>query len=93
MVNKRVEKQKRAAPNGQPFNLFLEVLLVTDHSIYEDHVRFAGTNDTDLVFLYMRTYFAHYFNGINQRFQNSFANDPDLRVTIKLTNFLFLTVI
>ncbi|RNA14579.1 flocculation FLO11-like, partial [Brachionus plicatilis] len=92
LIKSKIEKKsKRAAPNGQPFNLFVEVLLVADNTIYEDHIRFAGTNDTDLVFLYMRTYFAHYFNGINQRFQNSFTNDPDLRITIKLTNFLFLT--
>ena len=29
---------------------------------------------------------------MNQRFQNSLSSDPDLRITVKLTNYLFLTV-
>jgi hypothetical protein len=29
---------------------------------------------------------------VNLKFQSSLANDPDLRIVSKLTNFLFLTV-
>ena len=31
-------------------------------------------------------------NKVNLRYQNSLINDPDLRLNIKLTNFLFLIV-
>jgi len=41
----------------------------------------------------MKSYFAHYVNGINQIFLNSFQNDNDLRITVKLSNYLFLKVI
>ena len=40
----------------------------------------------------MRIYYCHYFNGVNQYYQNSLLNDSDLRITIKLKNFLFFTV-
>ena len=29
---------------------------------------------------------------VNLRFQNSLTEDPDMRITVKLANFLFLTV-
>lgn len=60
------ERYVRAQPNGQPFDLYVEVLVVTDYTIYEDHQNFAQTTDQNLVFLYMRTYFAHYINGVNK---------------------------
>ena len=75
-----------------PVELYVELLVVTDRSVFDDHKRFAQTNDNEVAFLHMRTYFTHFINGVNQRFQNSFANDPDLRVTIRLKNFLFLSV-
>lgn len=57
-------RDKRAQRNGQPFNLYVEVLIVTDYTIYEDHQNYAQTNDQNLVFLYMRIYFAHYINEV-----------------------------
>ena len=39
----------------------------------------------------MKIYYSHLFNGVNQHYQDSLANDPDLRITIKLKNFLFFT--
>jgi hypothetical protein len=53
---------------------------------------FSGTTNQTLAFLYMKAYFAHYVNTVNQRYQNSFTTDPDLRLTVRLTNFLFITV-
>ena len=32
------------------------------------------------------------FNKVDQRYQNSLANDPNLMLTISLTNILILTV-
>jgi hypothetical protein len=55
-------------------------------------INYAGTTNQTLVFLYMKAYFAHYVNTVNQRYQNSFTTDPDLRLTVRLTNFLFITV-
>ena len=40
----------------------------------------------------MKAYYAHLISSINQRFINSLSNDPDLMITTKLTNLLFLTV-
>jgi hypothetical protein len=55
-------------------------------------INYAGTTNQTLVFLYMKAYFAHYVNTVNQRYQNSFTTDSDLRLTVRLTNFLFITV-
>ena len=62
-------------------------------SVYNLFQKFFGISDQALTFEYMRVYFSHSFTGVNLRYQNSLANDPDLRITVKLTNFLFLTVI
>ena len=32
------------------------------------------------------------FLKMNQRFQNTFINDTNMKLTLKLTNYLFLTV-
>ena len=45
----------------QPIDLYVELLVVTDSSIFNDHQRYANTTNKDLVFLHMRIYFAHYF--------------------------------
>lgn len=78
--------------NGNPFELSLELLIVTDSSVFNAHRNFIGISNTDVVFLHMRHYFAHLIHGVNQRYQNSLSQDPDLRINIVLTNFLFLTV-
>ncbi len=77
----------------QPKKLNVEVLLVTDSSVYKDHQRFSGSNDTHVIFMHMKIYFSHVMMGVNQRYQNSMSDDHILRLTIKLANFLFLTVV
>jgi hypothetical protein len=72
--------------------LYVETLVVTDTSVFLDHQRHANTKDQDLVFLHMKIYFTHLMNIVNQRYINSFKNDPELRIYIKTKNFLFLTV-
>ena len=54
----------RVGTNGLPVPLYIEMLLVTDCTIYADHQRYANTNNKDLVFLYMRIYFAHVFMAV-----------------------------
>ena len=77
---------------GQPLSLYVETLSVTDESIYNKHKILSGSSNQNVIFEHMRIYYAHSFNGVNQRYANSFATDPDLKILIKLTNFLFLTV-
>jgi hypothetical protein len=78
--------------NGQPASLTAETLVVAELSVYNMFQKFFGISDQGLTFEYMRVYFSHTFTGVNLRYQNSLAKDPDLRITIRLTNFLFLTV-
>lgn len=51
------------------------------------------TNDSVLIFQSMKLYYSHFFSGVNQHYQNSLSTDADLRISIKLKNFLFFTVI
>jgi hypothetical protein len=87
MINKASELDHK------PVQLFIEYMIVTDTSLFNDHIRYSQTNNTNLVFLFMKAYFAHYVNGVNQIFVNSFQNDKDLRITVKLSNYLFLKVL
>lgn len=66
---KNVEKEKKIqkrAVNGQPINLYVEMLIVADCSIYDDHQRFANTTNQDLVYLHMRIYFSHLVALVNR---------------------------
>lgn len=51
--------------NGVPFELYVETMVVTDKSIFDDHKRFAQTDDNAKVFLHMKAYFAHFMNGVS----------------------------
>ena len=53
------------AVNGQPLSLYVETLLVTDVSIYNDHVVFSGSTTPATVFQSMKIYFAHVMNGVS----------------------------
>ncbi len=92
LIKLKLSPPIKRSNNGQPFNLYIEVLLVTDKTIYNDHRVYANTNDQNLVFLHMRSYFSHYMNGVNERYSNALSADPDIRLNIILTNFLILTV-
>ena len=62
-IKKRSSRVRRER-NGQPFNLNVDLLIVTDMSVYEDQMIFAKTNNKDLIFLYMQAYYAHCVNGV-----------------------------
>ena len=65
-MNYRKEKGKfKRSLNGQPFNLFIELLVVTDLTVFQDQSTFAQSTDTNIVFTYMKAYFAHYINGVS----------------------------
>ena len=77
---------------SEPVPLVVELLVVADPSVYEAHRRYCRTRDKAKVFQHMRIYFSHLINGVNQRYQNSLRGDTEISISIKLTNFLFLTV-
>ena len=61
-TSKKKKTKKRIL--DKPVELYVELLLVTDRTIFEDHKRYAQTDDNDLTFLHIRTYFTHYINGV-----------------------------
>ena len=51
--------------SGQPLNLFVETLVVTDESIYSKHQALSGSTDSNVVFQHMRIYYAHSIHGVS----------------------------
>ncbi len=93
--NRRLSKRKKGGGKpraSNPVQAFVEYLVVTDVSVFNDQARFINSTNQTLVFEHMRLYYAYVVNGISQRFINSFANDSTLNVNVKLVNYLFLTV-
>ena len=83
---------RRRAADPLPAKAVVEYLIVADASIYNAHSDLIDSTNQDLIFHHMRIYFAHLVNGVNSRYNNSFGNDPDLNLDIKLKNYLFFTV-
>ena len=86
------QKRKKRALNGKPVDTYVETLVVTDQTIYNDMKAFVNSTNNNIILQNIRIYFAHVFNGINQRYQNSFSNDPDLNLNVVLQNILILQV-
>ena len=42
----------------------VELLIVADYTIYQDHARLTHSDDHDVIFQSMRIYFAHLVNGV-----------------------------
>lgn len=61
------KKTARVGLDGQPINLFVELLVVTDLTVYEYHRRYIGTEDQGVIFSQMRIYYAHLINGVNKK--------------------------
>lgn len=70
----------------------VETLVVVDTSIYEDHKNYLAVTNQQTILDHIRIYYAHTMNGVNDKYQNSFINDPDLKINIKLVHLLILTV-
>lgn len=85
-------KKNSRAVNGEPVVADVETLVVVDVSIYEDHKEYLKTTDQERILDHIRLYYAHTMNGVNDKYQNSLADDPDLRINIKLVHLLILTV-
>jgi hypothetical protein len=76
--------------NG-PVEMYAQVLLYIDISNYNNHAKMADTRDENTILLHILVYYIHFMNGVNQRYANSFSNDPHLRFTIGLTNIIVET--
>ena len=97
--------------------IFTEVLVVADVTVYNDNAIAANSTDPSTVYQFMAIFFGHVLNGVNLvfswvvkfskyrslygllyllkvnlRFINSFGNDPDINIVVKLKNLLFLSV-
>jgi hypothetical protein len=57
--------EKKSGSDQLRFNLYVDYLVVTDATVYDDHKRFLNTNDQRLVFIHMKAYFAHYVARVN----------------------------
>lgn len=90
--NFTIKPRAKRAVNGQPIELNVELLLVTDTSVLDKFQKLAATTDDQKVFALMRHYYSHLINGVNQRYQESLANDPDMKINIVLTSLLIITV-
>ncbi len=55
---------KRADSNDNPFNLYVELLLTTDLSIYTMFQAYTKLTDQNTLFLYMKIYYAQFINGV-----------------------------
>lgn len=78
--------------NGQPIELNVELLLVTDTTVLQNFQSLAATTDDQRVTVLMRHYYSHLINGVNQRYKESLKNDPNLRINIILSNMLIIKV-
>lgn len=85
------QRNKRSI-NGQPIELNVELLLVTDTTVLQNFQTLAGTTDDQRVTVLMRHYYSHLINGVNQRYKESLKNDPNLRINIVLSNILIIKV-
>jgi hypothetical protein len=57
--------KQKVGDNNKRIDLYVEVLFVTERSVYFDHQIFANTTNKDLVFLHIRMYLAHLFHAVN----------------------------
>ncbi|RMZ94255.1 reprolysin family zinc metalloprotease, partial [Brachionus plicatilis] len=84
--NAKTRPRKNAEINPQIVDV--EILIVTDPSIYEQHKDYLAKNDDDSIFQSILDYYIFSINGVNQKYKNSFENDPDLRINIRLSNII-----
>ncbi|RNA07290.1 A disintegrin and metallo ase with thrombospondin motifs 5-like [Brachionus plicatilis] len=73
------------------FVLNLETIIVADYSLINEHKRISKSEDLDVVFNNLRIYLSHVMHAVDQKYQNSFKNDNEMKINIFLTNFVFVT--
>lgn len=74
-------------------NYLIEVLVVTDYSIFQTFQKLTKINQEKALISYMKIYFTQLINEVNFKYINSFNDDSELRISVKLKNFLFSTVV
>ncbi|CAF0715919.1 unnamed protein product [Brachionus calyciflorus] len=91
LFNKRRKYRKKRNFKENPQIAYIRLLIITDPSIYEQHKKFLKTDDDTKIFKNILHYYALTIDGVNHKYQNSFENDPDLRIIVNLENVLILT--
>ena len=71
----------------------VETLVVIDHSIYDEHKKYLETDNEEQILNHIRLYYIHSMSGVNDKYQNSLENDPELRINIKLVHILIIIVV
>ncbi|CAF1015162.1 unnamed protein product [Brachionus calyciflorus] len=79
----------------KPIVFNVELLIVTDYSVYKMHEKIINSKkwnkynekDERLVVNHIKTYYTEIINQVNQRFEASFKDDPDIRIKISISNF------
>ncbi|CAF0761292.1 unnamed protein product [Brachionus calyciflorus] len=84
---RKIQKKK----SKLPLELKVETLAVIDNSVYENFKQVTMLNDTNILFEYIKVYYMHLFDEVDSKFENSFGNDPFIRIQIVLKNILITT--
>ena len=63
-ISKNETNHTTNSSNSTPIELFVETLLVTDLSVYEDHKKYSESSHRDVIFEHMKIYFSHVMNGV-----------------------------
>ena len=69
------------------------MLVVADCSAYNLFKSLLQVTDENQIIGYMKVYYAQIIALVNKAYEDSFKNDADLRISVQLKNYLFLTVI
>ncbi len=60
--------------NGQPLNLYVESLFVSELSFINRMKEFTQITDTDVLYHYIRIYLSHLMNGVKIKFFENFGS-------------------
>jgi hypothetical protein len=87
-----ISRRSKRAINGRAVSFFVEYLVVIDSTVYAKFTSLYGSLNADVLFQYIKIFYCHLVNGIDMRYKNSFSNDPDMTINIRLANILIYTV-
>jgi hypothetical protein len=64
LLRKQLKQDSRQTSNGSPANAYVELLVVTDTTVFNNFVTLAGTSDMNIVFSNMGIYYANAINAV-----------------------------
>ena len=83
---------KKKSVNGQPVQIYIEYAIISDSTVFNKIKYLLNTSNTTLVIQYLQIFFSQTISCVNQRFQISLKNDPDLKISVLLAGILIETV-